>query len=391
MPDIRKIDTHINEEILRMSEYAFQYRLTEAEFKRKKKDIQNHSVFGSFEEGNLAAKVHIIPLEVFINRQTYKMGGVAGVATWPEYRRSGHVKGLLKQSLQDMKEKGQVLSFLHPFSIPFYRKYGWELIFEQKKLKIPINDLRKKWNIDGKVRRTPFNEDAISVIQPVYESFAKNYNGPLTRDINWWMNRIWNEDLVVAIGYNEKDEADSYIIYKVKNRIFQVEDYAYHSLFGLKRILEFMSNHDSMVDYIEIKVPANEKMDLLFQDRQLEQQVKAYFMGRIVNVEKFLQQFPYKASEGFKPFQLRVEDAFMPENSGTYVFEQDQHTITIKKQDNTDYPVIECSVQQLTAIMLSYQTAQELAAMGLITGDEQSIEQLNSLVPVQQTYMPDFF
>ncbi len=55
------------------------------------------------------------------------MGGVAGVATYPEYRRSGYVKELLQHSLQTMKKDGYTVSMLHPFAVAFYRKYGWEL------------------------------------------------------------------------------------------------------------------------------------------------------------------------------------------------------------------------------------------------------------------------
>ncbi len=52
------------------------------------------------------------------------MGGVAGVATYPEYRRSGYVKELLQHSLQTMKKDGYTVSMLHPFAVSFYRKYG---------------------------------------------------------------------------------------------------------------------------------------------------------------------------------------------------------------------------------------------------------------------------
>ena len=392
MSEIKKIDTLPNEENISMSEYALQYRLTEEEFKKKKEEVENHCVLGSYDNGNLAAKLSIIPLEVFIHNQTYSMGGIAGVATWPEYRRNGHVKQLLKEALQEMKREGQVLSFLHPFSIPFYRKYGWELIFEQNKTKIPISDLKKKWEIDGKVRRAPFNEETISILQPVYESFAKNYNGPLNRKLNWWMNRIWKDDLVVAIGYNEKEEADSYVIFKVKDRLFQVDDYAYSSVSGLKRLLEFMSNHDSMVNAIEVTVPANDNMALLFHNRHLDQKLDAYFMGRIVDVEKFLQTFPYNETSEFRPFTIHVEDSFMPENSGTYLVEQDNQTVIVMKQaTSSDYPSIHCSIQQLTAIMLSYRSATELATLELIHGDRHAIHQIDSLIPHQQTYIPDFF
>ena len=73
------------------------------------------------------------------------MGGIAGVATWPENRRQGHVSTLLKHALQEMKSKGQTLSFLHPFSIPFYRKFGWELYAEYKNTPFRYLNSRVRW------------------------------------------------------------------------------------------------------------------------------------------------------------------------------------------------------------------------------------------------------
>ncbi|TKH33755.1 GNAT family N-acetyltransferase, partial [Paenibacillus polymyxa] len=38
----------------------------------------------------------------------------------------GMVSRLLTHALEEMKTAGQSLSFLHPFSFAFYRKFGWE-------------------------------------------------------------------------------------------------------------------------------------------------------------------------------------------------------------------------------------------------------------------------
>ena len=38
----------------------------------------------------VAAKLHLIPFHISRGKEKFKMGGVAGVATYPEYRRSGY-------------------------------------------------------------------------------------------------------------------------------------------------------------------------------------------------------------------------------------------------------------------------------------------------------------
>ncbi|MBS4213970.1 GNAT family N-acetyltransferase [Neobacillus rhizophilus] len=74
-----------------------------------------------------AAKLHIIPLSIYIKDAEWNMGGIAGAATYPEYRRTGYVKSFILESLKQMRDNVQIVSLLHPFDIGFYRKYGWEI------------------------------------------------------------------------------------------------------------------------------------------------------------------------------------------------------------------------------------------------------------------------
>lgn len=116
-------------EALALSEYAFQYKYTSEAEMQKSIDVmkQHHQLFGVMDEDQIAAKLHLIPLEISFGDQIYSMGGIAGVATYPQYRRNGYVRAMLKHVLEKMREDGHVVSMLHPFSVPFYRKFGWEL------------------------------------------------------------------------------------------------------------------------------------------------------------------------------------------------------------------------------------------------------------------------
>src|SRR5699024_10388426 len=103
----------------------------------------------------------------------------SSVATWPEYRRQGMIKHLLRLALYYMRENGQTVSFLAPFSFAFYRKYGWELAFSEKHYSIPMAHLQKSWDAKGYVRR--ISRDT-SLLNRIYNTYAKNYTGMLIRD-----------------------------------------------------------------------------------------------------------------------------------------------------------------------------------------------------------------
>ncbi|ADM39804.1 acetyltransferase, GNAT family protein [Bacillus spizizenii str. W23] len=139
--------------MIRMSEYAFQKELSDEEREDKVKALENHYIIGIKEQEKLLFKLHIIPFSVMLEEQEMKMGGIAGVATWPEYRRKGTVKELILNALTVMKKENQIISFLHPFLISFYHKFGWELCFYQKRLIYLKEQFQKLGDVSGYVKR----------------------------------------------------------------------------------------------------------------------------------------------------------------------------------------------------------------------------------------------
>src|SRR5699024_5456477 len=136
-----------------------------------KREAERHTIWGYDVAGELAGKLHIIPLSVLIDGKAVRMGGISSVATWPEYRRQGIAKQLLIHALKEMTRAGQIISYLHPFHVGCYRKYGWELSFVRHLCTIPIGQLNDRWQGKGYVRR---KMDALSTLQTIYESYMQN-------------------------------------------------------------------------------------------------------------------------------------------------------------------------------------------------------------------------
>lgn len=51
------------------------------------------------------------------------MGGITGVATYPEYAGRGLIHALMSECLQPYAENRQYISILCPYSIPFTGKW----------------------------------------------------------------------------------------------------------------------------------------------------------------------------------------------------------------------------------------------------------------------------
>ncbi len=386
MANIKQLNETDYDRIFELSQYAFQYELSTSELEKKKAEAKRHKIWGWMEDGELAAKLHIIPLACYINGKTFKMGGISSVATWPEYRRKGMVKELLQHALHDMKENGQQLSFLHPFSFPFYRQYGWEHAFTQQHYSIPVSKLKKDWGANGYVRRVSENP---SLLHQLYTSYAASYNGMLTRDEAWWKQRVLKDDTHIAVAYNPQHEAEGYIIFIVKNNEFLVQEIVYNTLNGRKLLLQFIGNHDSMAENAEMIVPEDDQLALLVDEPRFEQQLKPYFMARIVDAASFLAAYPFQGN-GSLAFQ--VEDTFFPENNGGYQLRvENGKTKVTHVRGVSGHQIVYCSIQILAGMLLGYRRPVDYFRLGKLQTDQETILQLERMVPEKKTFFADFF
>ncbi|MED2484416.1 GNAT family N-acetyltransferase, partial [Bacillus thuringiensis] len=366
-------------EALRLSEYAFQYKVDEERLQQQlTKMKESHEIYGIMEGEDLAAKLHLIPFHIYIGKEKFKMGGVAGVATYPEYRRSGYVKELLQHSLQTMKKDGYTVSMLHPFAVSFYRKYGWELCANLVTCHMIKSDLVMKKQVNGTVKR--FNkENHPEEVEKLYEVFAERFSGMLVREKNWWLQAVY-DDLTLAIYYDENKRAAGYMLYKIENYKMTVEEFVPLHNEARNGLWNFICQHDSMIKELEMTVSENEPLLYSLQEPRVKTEIKPYFMGRIVDVEQFLKQYELNWNNVQQEVILHITDAFAPWNNVTVRLAN--HEITIVEE--TTEKGIKLNINALSAIMFGYKRPLELNELELISGSDEAIRSIENLVPVRK-------
>ena len=380
---IKRLDKSYNKEISEMNEFAFQFEHTEQERLDEINTESDDHILGFISDDRLAAKVHILSFTAYVAGKPFKMAGIGAVATWPEYRRQGMIKKLLFQSLKEMKASGQTISFLAPFSFPFYRKYGWELAFTNKKYQVPIAYFKRDWQAKGYLQRI---KPDIPLLDKIYQTFAKQYTGMLVREHKWWRDNILSDAGQIAVAYSEAGDPEGYIMYKVKDNTLTIKDFAYSSLNGQTLLLEFIANHDASVNRVDVTVPEDDQLALLLDQPTFEQKINHYFMARIVDLPEFLKQFPFETHQALAPVTIAVDDSFFPENSGVYQLSTSDSGVIVEKLDQSKAN-IQATIQTITMLFLGYKRPFELYQLGLIQGDAQAIQQLESYLPNQQTYI----
>ncbi|EMY4794480.1 TPA: enhanced intracellular survival protein Eis [Bacillus pacificus] len=373
-------------EALRLSEYAFQYKVEEDRLQQQLTRMkESHEVYGIMEGNDLAAKLHLIPFHIYIGKETFKMGGVAGVATYPEYRRSGYVKELLQHSLQTMKKDGYTVSMLHPFAVAFYRKYGWELCANLLVCHMTKSDLVMKKQVNGTVKR--FNKENHSEeVEKLYETFAERFSGMLVRNEKWWLQAVY-DDLTLAIYYDENKTAAGYMLYKIEKSKMTVEEFVPLHNEARNGLWNFICQHDSMIKELEMTVSENEQLLYTLQEPRVKTEIKPYFMGRIVDVEQFLKQYELNWNNIQQEIILHITDSFAPWNNVSVRLANYEITIIEEPMDKG----IKLDINALSTILLGYKRPLELNELELINGSEEEIRAFEKIVPVREAFIYDFF
>ncbi len=198
--------------------------------------LKSAYVLGWFYKGTLASMVVVYPMRVNIYDEIYEMGGITGVATYPEYAGRGLIHSLMKHALRHMRENGQSISFLYPYSIPFYRKQGWEIASDKITYTIKDTQLPKMRPVAGMVKRVDLDDEDLRNVHRVFHHAAPrsirsggSWNG---KNTGVGTTRIWWQQFTTMTRTNRL--AMLYIILKTR---FSISRNWYTST--MKRITDF--------------------------------------------------------------------------------------------------------------------------------------------------------
>lgn len=358
--------------------------------KAKRPVLKEADVIGWFDEKEtLISQLAVYPCQVNIHGKIYDMGGVTGVGTYPEYASLGLMKDLIQIALKNMRERGQYISYLYPYNIPYYRRKGWEIMSDKMTFKIKDTQLPKPVSVPGNVERLAYDDpDVIKV----YDQFANKTHGAMIRgDLNWdeywrWENE---EERTAAVYYDGNDQPTGFCFYWIADDVFHIKEMVYLNQEARKGLWNFISAHFSMVNHVEGATYKNEPIAFLFEDSDIKETIEPFFMARIVDVEKFLAEFPF--DDVVKPFHFVIEDSEAEWNNGIFgiSWDEDEHVV-VTPGEAIGQPVT-LSIQTLTAMLMSYKRPTYLMGIDALTTDRRTLRSLEQIIPNQNAYFSDYF
>lgn len=302
--------------------------------------------FGSFEDDVLASQIISTPYTIDFYGTKDPMAGIGFVATSHNYQHQHRIDDLMSYIFEKLHKDGTILSYLAPFSYRFYRRFGYETIFDMLDFAILRTDLPAD--------RSTFSfermdwDAAKDIVHKIYEKTKNLDHGMMIRE-PWWEEYKFHlrkpyefmicYDRDTPIGYmaflrNEKELA-----------LFEIEG----SEDALKAMIGRLREED--IDRMTYTcTPQQNRLYELLEDRSKDSfvMIRQGMMARIMDVAAFLEQYPFaKKAE----FALEIlEDQYAPWNAGIYEVRHTKEMTKVKKVFATSLPCAKMDVQALVRL-----------------------------------------
>lgn len=340
---------------------------------------------------NVVACLRRIEMGQFFGGRRVSLIGVAGVATAPESRGRGHARMLMESCVREMHKDGAALGGLYASTQALYRQSGFEQAGHRFVARIPVARLAigpKKRNI---VALTEADQPRIV---SCYQRFAPTHNGLLDRGEYIW-KRIRERPDTKYLPYGvpgERGQLDGYLFMaqardpQTMRQELILSDLVFHSADAARQLIAFLADFEPMADTLVFTGgPLHPILTLLPQQR-FEVKLKEYWMLRIVNITKALQERGYSpAIRG--SVVLRVTDDLIDANAGTWRLDVEAGEGRLRRVAGGS--AVSCDIRGLAALYTGLLTPRQAAQIGLCAGDDRSLDTLGAIFAGGTPWMGD--
>ncbi|MFX1455419.1 MAG: enhanced intracellular survival protein Eis [Promethearchaeota archaeon] len=397
--EIRTLTENDREVCRKLMRYAFQtFENSYENLEWPQDSLPMDSYIGAFEKDLLFACVGIIPFDIRMRSRDFKMGGVMGVATKPEYRNSGIIRDIMIRCFKDMNINNIPISVLYPFKYSFYEMLGYKLVDERVFYHFKISDIKYKETNYSMKEVERITDD----FRKVYDEVVMNFDYIAKRPMieNW---RTYFKDNFKFICYNG-DQPVGYVIIRFAQRSLIGQEWVKNpektitilEVFWLDKIAEqtifnFLWSHRDQRKYIAGFFPVNENIiDLLETPRIKERYIGSNSMLRIINIKTVLENLRY-CKDNFS-ILINIHDEFCPWNDGYFTLSSNDKKIEVKYEETSKKDVdLEIDIGYFSQLVAGFRTIKNLLEFDFIYVNKNKIELLQELFPLTNNYFRDFF
>ncbi len=384
-----------------LDKYAFGFWSDEEIKPEDLEGINPNHTFVAFVDGKMAAKVDTHPFEQVIRGVVKPMGGVAGVASYPEFRRRGLVGQLMHTFFAKMREDGLPISALYPFSERFYERYGYVTTNNNLSVKVETKTLThhmallKQDNNSWSYERKRARDHKLEWLAHVRE-WETMHHGFVFYTPETMPDRLWkrvsknqhllyvrqNGILIAAARLHNKGFMDSGEL--------TVKEMYWRSPEARDRLLAYLASHADGSPFTWLPVPYGTNFHTWINTPTMQIEAKIGFvvlMGRVIEVVGALADLPAPIDGDLV---IEVTDEQCAWNNGRYLLRGENGRLTATPA--TQSAQAGMNIRGLSALVYGALPVSEAAYRGWITGlNDGSHTLLNTWFPEVTLYNTNHF
>ena len=279
--------------------------------------------------------VYVTDYRVQFDGGRYKMGGIGGVASLPQYRRAGGIRACFQKALPILYREGYVFSYLYPFSTAYYRKFGYESCVQRY---LAVLDLRQP-------RPAEFSG-----------SFRLARGGDmLLPAIRWLLSAApASKQEFIYAAFSAAGEPLGYAAFKKQDepngRNLVCSRLRFSGKDGFAALMHLFSRFASDHRFVKFPLPCCTAMQYLLPEWSLgavRWELQSAGMVRVVNAEAALRAARYL---GGGSATLRLHDAQIEENNACFAVQfENGRAISVSRSDTQ--PDAELEISTFSALL----------------------------------------
>ncbi len=396
---IKKLSEEYKEELMDLWDYCFAGggETSEEDWKRYFAILNLDNCLGYFLDGKIASTYAILSYKMFVRGVLMKMGGIAAVATKPEFRKQKQITELIKESFKVMRKNKEYISVLYPFKFSFYRRYGYESCSEFSWIiSQPKNILLPKDFQPLKIKEVSHDE-SFELCMPIREKIGSKFNLTIFDDLSDWKfhhlkkkSKVYViEDKGENVGYFttdlEKREGNWNVRLILKNVIVD-------SVVACLTVLDFIKKHSDQNKDFSYPLLGDEHIIDYFDDlweAGFKYQMSGGPMFRVVDVKKAMELLEFDKSLDLT-FSLKIDDEYAPWNSEPMLITimNGKAKVTKAIAENID---LTTEIKAFTQLFVGYRTIYDLQAIKKVKIKKQDLEKFDKVFPKRFTRLRTFF
>ena len=327
--------------------------------------------------------------------QRIGMAGLSAVASPPEHRRKGYVARLMAESLDEYRDRGDVLTSLWPVEYPFYDRYGWGVANKTVQYEFAPEAVSfARDHGSGAFRRLEFED--YERLEPALASDAEGYELEIDRSELWWERRVFHSvrgDPYVY-GWEKDGEMRGYVVYRVADeddgRRLHAAEFVAADREARLNLLRFLANHDSQVDRVTVYGPNDTTLvDAADDPAEIKCEVEPGPMVRIVDVPAAFEALEYPEANDAE-FTVAVADSLADWNDRTFRVAVEDGRATCEPTDSD--PDVTTDVATLSQVYVGYHSVEDAEVLGdLDVRNPAARETLAAMFPRRDVFLREQF